>query len=228
MDFSFDRRRAIFSILIVLALISLPSFYRHLKFFLSGQVQFFMKQEAWLLVAGSVAFFLLFLLPLRFRRKADWRSSGIYAAFLISLFIEMYGLPLTVYLSSAFISMPSSNQVPAFLFGFAGFNVNLWMLVGLVITGIGCLIVALGWYTVYNADSLAKKGIYSYSRHPQYLGIILIAVGWFIGWPTPLTGLLLPVVIYEYYRLAREEEEEALDEFGQSYHDYIDKTPRFI
>jgi protein-S-isoprenylcysteine O-methyltransferase Ste14 len=228
MDLSFDRRRAIFSVLIVLALISLPSFYRHLKFFLSGQIRFFMGQNAWILVFGSIAFFLLFLLPLRFRRKADWRSSGIYAAFLISLFVEMYGLPLTVYLSSAFISLPSSSQVPAFLFSFAGFQVNLWMFLGLLVTGLGCLIVALGWYTVYNAEGLAEEGIYSYSRHPQYLGIILISVGWFLGWPTPLTGLLLPVVVYEYYRLAAEEEDEALEEFGEDYEDYMKETPRFL
>ena len=187
-----------------------------------------MKQNAWMLVAGSIAFFLLFLLPLKFRRKADWRSAGIYSAFLISLFVEMYGLPLTVYLSSAFVSMPSSNQIPAFLFSFAGFALNLWMIIGLIITLIGCGIVAVGWYRVYNAEGLAKTGIYRYSRHPQYLGIILISIGWFIGWPTPLTGLLLPIVVYEYYRLSKEEEKEAEDEYGERYRDYMENTPRFI
>jgi protein-S-isoprenylcysteine O-methyltransferase Ste14 len=228
MDLSFSKRRIGFGLILLLALISLPSFYQHLKFFLSGQIQFFMKQEAWLLVAGSVAFFLLFLLPLKFRRKADWRSAGIYTAFLISLFIEMYGLPLTVYLSSAFVSMPSSNQIPAFLFSFMGFSLNLWMLIGLIITLVGCGVVAVGWYSVYNAEGLAKSGIYSYSRHPQYLGIILISVGWFIGWPTPLTALLLPVLIYEYYRLSGEEEREAEEEFGEEYRDYMESTPKFI
>ncbi|MFB6158741.1 MAG: isoprenylcysteine carboxylmethyltransferase family protein [Candidatus Nanohalobium sp.] len=187
-----------------------------------------MKQDAWLLVMGSTVFFLLFLLPLRYRRKADWRSAGIYTAFLISLFVEMYGLPLTVYLSSALVSMPSSGQVPGFLFSFAGFALNLWMLIGLVITLLGCGVVALGWYTVYNAEGLARNGIYRFSRHPQYLGIILISFGWFVGWPTPLTGLLLPIVVYEYYRLSREEEREAVKEFGESYREYMRDTPRFI
>ncbi|MFB6100274.1 MAG: isoprenylcysteine carboxylmethyltransferase family protein [Candidatus Nanohalobium sp.] len=187
-----------------------------------------MAQNAWLLVAGSVAFFLLFLIPLKFRRKADWRSAGIYTAFLISLFVEMYGLPLTVYLSSAFVSVPSSAQVPGVVFTFAGFFVNLWMLIGLIVTFIGVAIVAVGWYSVYNADGLARNGIYSYSRHPQYLGIILISVGWFIGWPTPLTALLLPGVIYEYYRLSKEEENEAEEEFGEDYRRYAESTPQFI
>jgi len=228
MDFSLTKRKTGFSLILLLSFISLPSFYNHLRFFLSGQIQFFMKQNAWLLVFGSIAFFLLFLIPLKFRRKTEWRSAGIYTAFLISLFVEMYGLPLTVYLTSAFVTLPSSNQIPVFLFNFAGFSVNLWMTIGAVITALGSLIVAIGWYTIYNAQGLAKKGIYKYSRHPQYLGIILITVGWFIGWPTPLTGLILPILIYEYYRLTKEEEKEALEEFGERYKDYMETTPRFI
>jgi protein-S-isoprenylcysteine O-methyltransferase Ste14 len=229
MTFSFlNKRKLAFAALILASIISLPSFYQHLKFFLSGQIQFFMKQQAWLLVAGSIAFFLLFLLPLKFRRKTDWRSAGIYTAFLISLFIEMYGLPLTVYLTSAFVSMPSSNQIPDLILTFGGFALNLWMLIGLIITTIGAGIVALGWYTIYNAEGLAQKGIYKYSRHPQYLGIILITVGWFIGWPTPLTAAILPILIYEYYRLSKEEEAEALQEFGENYREYMQNTPRFI
>lgn len=221
-------RKYIFLFLAFLSLLLLPSFYNHLTFFLSGQIQYFMKQDAWLLVAGSIIFFLLFLIPLKLRRKADWRSMGIYTAFLVSLFVEMYGLPLTVYLSSVFVSMPSSSQIPAFIFSFAGFAVSLWMLIGLIITAIGCATVAIGWYTIYKAEGLAQEGIYKYSRHPQYLGIILIAAGWFIGWPTPLTALLMPVLVYEYYRLSKKEEKEAEEEFGEDYRKYKADTPRFI
>ncbi|MFB6147785.1 MAG: isoprenylcysteine carboxylmethyltransferase family protein, partial [Candidatus Nanohaloarchaea archaeon] len=96
-----------------------------------------------------------------------------------------------------------------------GFMMNTWMLVGAAVTVLGMLLVALGWVTVYRNQGLVTSGIYRYSRHPQYLGIILIATGWFIGWPTLLTGAMLPVVVYEYYRLAKKEEEEVAEEVGE-------------
>jgi len=187
-----------------------------------------MKQNAWLLIIGSVMFFLAFLVPLNYREKADWKSPGIYGAFLISLFVEMYGLPLTVYLSSGLVSLSSSSQIPGIVFSAFGFALNAWMLIGLLVTAVGALLVGIGWYGVYNADGLARNGIYSYSRHPQYLGIILIASGWFIGWPTPLTGLILPLLIYQYYKLSEKEEEEAIEEFGQDYRDYMEESRMFI
>jgi len=227
-------RKWVFSILGILGLIGLPSFWDHLSFFLSGQVDQLVIQQRWDLVALNIGGFLLFLLPLAYRRKADWQSFGIYAAFTISLFIEMYGIPLTIYLSSAF-AFSSSAAAPAYLvsFSFLGqqFGMTLWMLIGAGITLLGMVIVAVGWYTIYKTDDeLVISGIYAYSRHPQYLGIMLIAAGWFIGWPTILTAVILPILIYRYYRLCFDEEDEVIQQLDdpQAYETYRQNVPLLL
>jgi protein-S-isoprenylcysteine O-methyltransferase Ste14 len=175
-------------------------------YFLSGQAKMIVFQGKWDIVALSIIGFLAFLIPLNYRKRADWRSMGIYSAFIVSLFIEMYGIPLTIYMSSAAFGGLNPASVPNTILTFNAigytFAMNTWMVVGAVITAIGMGIVAWGWSTIYRTEKdLVKTGIYSYSRHPQYLGIILIAVGWFIGWPTLLTAVMLPIDIYEHYNL---------------------------
>lgn len=231
---SIDGRSFTFGLIAGVAALSLPSFLNHMMYFLSGQIRSVIFQGQWSIVALSIVGFLAFLIPLNFRRRADWRSMGIYSAFIVSLFIEMYGVPLTIYMSSAAFGTFAPSAVPNTVFSFPllghTFAMNLWMLIGAIITVIGMAIVAVGWTTIYKTDKdLVTNGIYKYSRHPQYLGIIMIAVGWFIGWPTVLTGLMLPIVVYEYLRLSRSEEEEVAEEIGEDkYQAYRENTPMII
>jgi len=227
-----SRRNIVIGIIGFLGLISIPSFLDHYIYFLTGQIESIAKQGRWDLVALNIIGFLLFLIPLNYRRKADWKSMGIYSAFIVSLFVEMYGVPLGIYLSTpALTGFASSQNVVFSLFVFGwGFDLTLWMLIGLIITSIGMGILALGWATIYRTDKeLVDTGIYSYSRHPQYIGIILIVVGWFIGWPTPLATVILPLLVYTYYKLALKEEKEVSEELGKrKYQSYKEEVPRFI
>ena len=75
---------------------------------------------------------------------------------------------------------------------------------------------------------LATTGIYSYVRHPQYIGFISVMFGFLLQWPTLLTLAMFPVLVFMYVKLARAEEREALREFGWDYERYMRDVPGFI
>ncbi len=227
-------RKILFGIIALTGIVSLPSFFDHYWYWISGQARAVIIQQRWDFVLLNIAGFLLFLLPLKYRRKADWKSYSVYTAFIVSLFVEMYGIPLSIYLSATTFTpeVSTAGFQPLFEFSILGQTpeLSLWMIVGLLVTVVGMLLVALGWLTVYrNRGELVTSGVYSYSRHPQYLGIILIAVGWFIGWPTLLTTAILPILVYVYYDVARKEEQEVAEEVGRERYDrYRQDIPMFI
>lgn len=212
--------------------VNLPSFISHARYFLSGAVTENLITGNWVLVVVNIVLFLGFLYFLTYRRSIDWSQRagmGVYAAFIVSLFVEMYGIPLTIFLGSGVIGAgtPPDYLVSLSLFG-TTLAMNAWMMAGVGITVVGMVMVAAGWYQVYRADGLVTSGLYRYSRNPQYLGILLIAAGWVIGWPTVLTLLLFPVLVIAYIHLARVERRDMREAYGDAYESYAADTPLIL
>ncbi len=232
-----EKRKILLGVLFVLILISLPSFIRHASYFILGHVEAMVIKNRWDLVLINMILFLIFLIPLNFRKKLNWKSMGVYAAFIASLFIEMYGIPLTIFLTSSVVSSggvpPSQNPLFTITILDQTLAMTFWKIIGAIVSLIGIAIIIVGWTTLYQKkqeEGLVKSGIYKFSRHPQYLGIILISVGWFIHWPSLLTVLMLPILIYFYYDLTVKEDEELKKEISdlEAFEKYRKETPRFI
>ncbi len=196
----------------------------------------------WSLVIINSAIFIFFAFSFTKPQTArDWRSLGAFSAFVVALFTEMYGFPLTIYLASGWLQkkFPGtdifSHEAGHLWNTLFGWDVNphadpLHILSNLVIFG-GFILLAAAWRVLHTAQQqhdLAVEGIYARLRHPQYAAFILIMFGFLLQWPTLPTVIMFPILVYVYVRLARREEQMALDEFGDRYRAYMAHTPGFI
>ena len=195
----------------------------------------------WLAIINSAVFILFALSFFKPRTTRDWRSFGAFSAFLVALFTEMYGFPLTIYLLSGWLQTRfpgvdwfahDSGHLLEMLFGWSG-NPHFGpfhLLSSIFIFG-GFWLISVAWYRLHAAQQagvLAKEGPYAYVRHPQYDGFVLIMLGFLLQWPTLLTLAMFPVLTYMYVRLARSEERDAIAEFGDAYRNYMREVPAFF
>jgi len=193
----------------------------------------------WSMVLFNVILFGAFVFGfLRPKKKYEWRTLGVFAAFIVALFTEMYGFPLTIYvLLSVFgseIGLTDPFQhVNGHLLG-ALFGAPEW--VKLIICQIGgfvmlagLIIMGKGWKQIHAAQGdLVTTGTYAYVRHPQYSGLFLVTIGMLIQWPTIITLVMWPILTYAYYRLAMREEREVAAKFGEEYARYKATVPAFV
>lgn len=196
----------------------------------------------WPLVVVNVALFAIFAFSFtRPRTARDWRSFGAFTAFLVALFTEMYGFPLTIYLLSGWLGSRQpgldlysheAGHLWQTIFGMQGDpHLDVLHLVSNLLIAAGFIIVARAWTVLYRAQrdgSLAVTGPYAVVRHPQYDGFVLVLLGFLFQWPTIMTLLMFPVLVTMYTRLARREEREVRERFGGAYHEYASRTPAFV
>jgi len=196
----------------------------------------------WSLVAINSLIFIIFAFSFaRPQSKRDWRSFGAFSAFLVALFTEMYGFPLTIYVLSGWLQTRfpevdflahDSGHLLEVMFGWRG-NPHFGpfhVLSSAFIFG-GFWLLASAWSVLYRAQrehKLALSGPYARVRHPQYIGFVLIMFGFLLQWPTILTVAMFPVLVVMYGYLARREERDMEAKFGEAYRQYAAKTPRFI
>ena len=177
----------------------------------------------------------LFVLFIKFRSRVARLPASIYLAFIVALFVEMYGFPLTMYIIMWFLGYSNPGNLWYFLVELTGKDlfVSIFWGVNLPISNmiilVGILLIIFGWKEIFRAKGrLVTTGIYGHVRHPQYLGFLVLTLGINVLWVTISTLLLWPILAVLYYRLAKEEEKKMEEQFGEEYRKYKNTVPMFM
>ena len=196
----------------------------------------------WSLVIINAAVFILFAFSF-FKPKTarDWRTFGTFSAFIVALFVEMYGFPLTIYLMSGWLGSRypgidfmthDAGHLFETLFGWRGNpHFGPFHLLSFVFIGGGFILLASAWDVLYKAQragTLATGGPYATIRHPQYVAFVLIMFGFLLQWPNLVTLVMFPILVMVYAELARREERDVRAQFGLVWDAYASRTPTFI
>ena len=194
-----------------------------------------------LVIINSLVFIIFAFSFAKPQSSRDWRSFSAFSAFLVALFAEMYGYPLTIYLLSGWLTSKfpgvdflshDAGHLLEVMFGWkANPHFGPFHFLSFVVIGAGFWLLAVSWkhlYEAQRAQRLATSGPYARLRHPQYIGFVLIMTGFLVQWPTIVTLAMYPILVFMYARLAKREEAEMLEQFGDAYRRYRDRVPAFF
>ena len=194
-----------------------------------------------LVIINSLVFIIFAFSFAKPQSSRDWRSFSAFSAFLIALFTEMYGFPLTIYLLSGWLAQRfpgvdflshDAGHLLEVTFGWqSNPHFGPFHILSTILIVLGFWLLASAWKVLYAAQRthrLATTGPYAHVRHPQYIGFVLIMTGFLLQWPTIVTLAMFPVLVFMYWRLARREEEDAREAFGDAYRRYEENTPAFL
>lgn len=193
-----------------------------------------------LVIINSLVFIIFAFSFARPQSSRDWRSFGAFSGFLVALFAEMYGYPLTIYLLSGWLGTKfpgidflshDAGHLLEMMFGWrANPHLGPFHLLSALFIGGGFWLLSSAWSVLYanqRSGTLAQTGPYARVRHPQYIAFVLIMFGFLLQWPTILTLVMFPILCLMYVRLALSEEREVAQHFGAQWREYADRTPRF-
>ncbi len=196
----------------------------------------------WALVVLNSAVFIIFAFSFgKPQTPRDWRSFSAFSAFIVALFAEMYGFPLTIYLFSGWLqshypdvnwSSHDAGHLLEMMFGWrSNPHFGPFHILSMVFIGGGFWLLASSWPVLYRAaqrNDLATTGPYARIRHPQYVAFVLVMFGFLLQWVTIITLLMFPILVWVYVRLAYVEERDSATRFGTKWLEYAAHTPRFI
>ena len=166
----------------------------------------------WPLVIINSLIFIIFAFSFtKPRSPRDWRSFGALSAFFVALFTEMYGFPLTIYLLSGWLQSRypeldlfshDAGHLWHTLFGWEGNpHFSPFHILSNLLIFTGLILLSSAWGVLYQAQQqrkLAVTGLYARVRHPQYGAFVMILLGFLLQWPTILTLLMFPVLVWMY------------------------------
>jgi len=132
-------------------------------------------------------------------------------------------------------------MIPAMSWILGGFVISLFVPLnfgvlfyfGLAFAIVGIIIVGYVFHSFAHNPGLAIRGIYRYSRNPNYIGWAVFFLGLtLIGWSESIWSLIfLGYLVYSiayFHWLVLQEEEFLSSKFGASYKDYLERTPRYF
>ena len=100
----------------------------------------------------------------------------------------------------------------------------------LCIIAVGSILVGKAHRVLFKKKSrgLITTGIFARVRHPMYLGIILIYLGYMLGTMSLLSILPWLLIVYLYAKMADHEERVLEEQFGKEYLEYKRRVPKWI